>query len=358
MSIIQVLPTNRENNDDQYLKLISSAFEQTKPSTIYAAVAYATVNGVKVLEETLSGFKEWKQVRKKWLVGVDYCRSDPLALEHLASLRQSQVRVFDGSFVSTRKSCVPRVSFHPKMYMFKRKQTCSVVVGSGNLSYTGLCAGVEAGVRTNALKQTAVKELAYWFNREWRQSSILSDVIDAYSLEYEDKDNRTLPVPNEDDIVPKSSSGRGHLDAVQLRRLRVCQNLWIQAGNLHSNRGPNRPGNQLMMKRNSRVFFGFPARDLPEDSHLGYIEIDYTDGTKPDCSLRYSNNSMDVLTLPVPEECGLDTYNQRTLCFTRTGLRKFKISVGDKQKQKTWKQKSKSVKCEFKMSSGREWGVF
>ena len=357
--MIQLLPTNRKNEDDPYVNLISNAFKEIRPSTMYAAVAYATLGGVAELEKSLKEFKEWGHVRKKWLVGIDYCRTDPLALKHLTKLSRSEVRVFDGSFVSTRKSCVPRVSFHPKMYIFKRKDDCSVVVGSGNLSQTGLCAGVEAGIRASALKPTNTKELARWFNREWSQSSLLCDIIDAYSLKYEDRDNKTHPLPNEDDVVPDSATKRGIINPDQLIKLRVCQNLWIDAGNLHDNLGQGRPGNQLMMSRNTRVFFGFLAHDIPRDSLLGHVEIDYQHGSKTRCSLRFSNNSMDVLTLPTAEECGWETFDQKTLWFTRVGVGKFQIAIGNKQQKNKWRKESKAIECYFKMrKSDREWGVF
>lgn len=159
-------------------------------------------------------------------------------------------------------------------------------------------------------------------------------------------------------MVPESAEKRGQITPKQLRKLRVCQQLWVEAGNLHENRGVDNPGNQLMLKRNTRVFFGFPAQDLPKDSKIGSIEVEFNGQTRHDCSLRFSNNHMDVLTLPIPGTEGPTKYDQETLCFTRMGLRKFRLELGKKPRVLQWKRKSQAIEGLFKMKSGRQWGVY
>ena len=347
-----------EPDDGSYLELISEAYSHVRPTTMTAAVAYATHSGVAELLGRFAALDEWDRVSKRWLVGIDFCRSDPIALRGLDNLPRSDVRIYDGRFVVGRDRCIPRVSFHPKLYAFRRGNREAIVAGSGNLSRTGLRIGVEAGLSVYDIAGRDSRTLRDWFNRRWGLASPLDDVAAEYGVRFQSQENRLHPTPTEDDVAPESAGTRGQLKPDQLRKLKVCRNLWIQAGNLHLNRGPDRPGNQLMLKRNTRVYFGFPARDLDRDTTVGHVEIEYGGNVRYDCSLRFSNNSMDVLTLPVPGVEGPAAYDQRVICFEQIGVRQFRLVMGTQRDIARWKRKSNAINGFFRMSSGREWGVF
>lgn len=345
-------------SDGRYLELIVRAYAHVQPTVMMAAVAYATHSGVAELLGRLETRDDWQKVSKRWLVGIDFCRSDPVALEGLNSLARSSVRIHDGQFVVGREHCAPRVSFHPKFYAFRRGPRKAVVVGSGNLSRTGLRVGVEAGVSIFDPPAKHAGTLQSWFNRNWQLATPLADIAAEYDDRFQALENRTDPSPTEDDAAPESAGRRGQLSPAQLRKLSVCRNLWIQAGNLHRNRGPGRAGNQLMLKRNTRVYFGFPARDLDPDTAVGHVAIEYDGNTRDDCSLRFSNNSMDVLTLPVPGTEGPAAYDQKAIHFERIGVRQFRLVLGLPKDVTRWKKQSEAIGGHFRMSSGREWGVF
>ena len=347
-----------EPGDGSYLELIAQAYLHIRPTAMMAAVAYATHSGVAELLGRLAAMDGWDQVSKRWLVGIDFCRSDPTALEGLDGQRRSNVRIYDGLFVVGRDRCIPRVSFHPKLYAFRHRRKEAVVAGSGNLSRTGLCVGVEAGLSVCEFPGKDSRFLHGWFNRQWGLATPLADIAVEYSDRFQSLENRTHPAPTEDDAAPESAGARGQLTPGQLRKLKVCRHLWIQAGNLHFNRGPGRPGNQLMLKRNTRVFFGFPARDLGPDTALGHVAIEFAGNVRHDCSLRFSNNSMDVLTLPVPGADGPAAYSRETICFERIGVRRFRLVLGAPRDLTRWKRRSEGIDGYFRMSRGREWGVF
>ena len=348
-----------DTNDGSYVDGIAAAYAKIRPTQMMAAVAYATHSGVAELLDRLDGAASWKSVRKRWLIGIDFCRSDPVALAELNSLPKSDLRIHDGTFVAGRNGCCPRASFHPKLYTFQRNTDKAVVVGSGNLSRTGLCLGVEAGAVLADPSTSAFRQVRAWFDAHWQQATPLGEIAADYEARYRAADNRKHPTPTDDDAAPSSVGTGRQLTPIQLRKLNVCKNLWIDAGNLHLNRGPGRPGNQLMLKRNSRVFFGFPARDLNRDTSLGDVAIDYGGTVRSDCSLRFSNNAMDVLTLPLPGSHGPAKYDQETLLFEQIGLRRFRLTVGRRREVASWRHRSKAVDGHFRMSSGgREWGVF
>lgn len=348
----QLLGTSAD--DGQYLELIRSAYKRTKPDRICVAVAYATHSGVADLDDALSNLSRWEKANKQWLVGIDHCRSDPLALSHLNDLPRSKLRIFDGEFVANRNGCVPRHSFHPKAYLLFGSSKSAAVVGSGNLSRTGLQHGVEAAASVR--NSNAIDRVKSWFRSQWRTATPFEDVESPYRRRYELTDNRRHPQASEDDVAPESASQTAQLKPHELRKLRVCRHLWIEAGNVTRNRGPNVPGNQLMMKRNARVFFGFAARDLPTDTSIGTVAIELDGEWWHDRPLRFSNNSMDVLTLPVPEQG--ESYDQQTLHFEQVGVRAFKLTIGNKADSRRWRRRSQSVEGNLRMKSGRLWGVY
>ena len=356
MQVEQLLAT--EPTDRRYADMIGDAFASAAPNRLRAAIAYATQSGVAEICAVLGDVAGWRDARKQWLVGIDFCRSDPQALAHLAELAHSTVRVHDGAFVSGRSGCAPRVSYHPKMYVFSGPDDCATVVGSGNLSQTGLRLGVEAGVSISSNNIADFDPLLRWYKKMWRGATPLGDIEAAYARQYAAHENRRQPAPVEDDAAPASAGRRGQLTPAQLRQLRVCEHLWIEAGNLHENRGPDRPGNQLMLKRNTRVFFGFQAEELEPDTLVGSVTIGHEGHERRDCSLRFSNNSMDVLTLPIPGDEGPEAYDQEVLLFCRSGVRRFDLELGSRANAVSWRKQSERIDGAFQMTSGRRWGIF
>ena len=345
--------------DDQYLEMIRAAVETTQPNRLFAAVAYATHTGVAELDHELGELEPWRTATKRWLVGIDYCRSDPVALKHLNDSPRSRVRIFDGRVVSSRAGCVPRNSYHPKAYLLQGPEQSAVVVGSGNLSRTGLRVGVEAAAEISSPENEPFADMLAWYRHNWRDATPFGEIEEQYGKQHASAQNRRNPVVSDDDSLPESVFARtGQLRPNELRKIRVCRHLWIQAGNLHRNLGQGRPGNQLMMKRNSRVFFGFAALDLQPNTYIGDVAIRFGEHLRPVCQMRFSDNSMDVLTLPVPGEEGPEAYDQRALHFTRVGVREFNLSIGAPVEARKWKRRSATIDGSYKMKSGRQWGVY
>src|SRR4051794_39258093 len=97
------------------------------------AVAYATSTGVDALErcfgETTVRAAAWQRLEKRWLVGSDWFRTEPEALDRLSSLPNSQVHIFDGDAVVARPGSCPRIPCHPKTFIFAGPSVTAVVHG-------------------------------------------------------------------------------------------------------------------------------------------------------------------------------------------------------------------------------------
>jgi len=346
------------------LDALHTALSRGGVDQIDVAGAYATFGGVQPLIECMSDAigDAWPGVRKRWLIAFDYLRSEPIALKRLHALPGSRVRIHDGAGILARQ-CVPKIPFHPKTFIMRGPTRCVVMAGSGNLSRSGLTRGHEVGILADvsippqvgdAPTHTRCEAVSDWFQGMWNDATRLNDVYDRYERLYDASSNLENPTPTEDDTAPEPT--RGALTMEELRRIRACRHLWIETGNITRNRGRNLPGNQLMMKRMSRVFFGVPAADVPIDTLLANPVLSYN-GQSPTCSLTYSNNRMDKLTLPIPGG-GIPVWDQSTILFVKKPTGAWDISVGSERDVRGWRRSSQALDTEFRMAQGRSWGVF
>jgi HKD family nuclease len=347
------------------LDALKSLLARSSPTRIDIAVAYITSGGAEALIREL--VKAAPGVGTRWLTSFDYWRTEPVALEAIRDLANAKVRIHDSS-VLDRERCMPVRPFHPKTFIFTGVDGDFVLAGSGNLSKSGLKRGHEAGIVVGAAKPPAKNAAAAavaqsidgfraWFDVLWNDADPLSPaLLRRYAASYESQPNLSHPTPTDDDTAPERTKS-GQISAANLRKLRACRNLWIEAGQLGENLGKNKPGNQLMMKRLTRVFFGIEARDVPRDTALGQVELNYH-GSLGGGSLTFSNNGMDKITLPAPGHAGPPKYDGEDLLFRRVAPGVFELSLGTKRQKGDWLRRSRRIDAAFKLQGGRQWGVF
>ena len=331
------------------------------------AAAYVTSSGVQDLLQRMDGIlaDRWKGVKKRWITSFDYCRTQPVALSTLLSLPTSSVHIYDAQYCLAHAG-TPKTPFHPKAFLFRGKDYDFVLAGSGNLSRSGLSRGVEVGLtltvrRSRPIEPTsaaAVKSLRRWYSTVWRDTPSLDPVLlERYTELFDSAANLAHPTATEDDLAGEDVT-RGALDGSELRKLRVCSHLWIEAGRITKNRGRNLPGNQLMMKRLSRVFFGYSPEAVPTNTTLGSVNIRFGEGEVCPYTLSYSDNKMDKLNLPMPGTIGPAAYDEQDLLFSQVSTGVFSLAIGKKGDKSKWLRQSKAIDADYKMASGRKWGVF
>ena len=349
-------------------EVIDTVLQTPDIERIDVAAAYITSSGVDVLLRTMNNRSCAQNTRvvKRWITSFDYCRTDPAALEALLAMPSSSVRIHDAQICLTNRG-VPKVPFHPKAFLFRSRQYDHVLAGSGNISRSGLSRGFEAGlvIGIDRLSHSidpsalgAIGGLQRYFVSTWKAATPLQPALLArYKILYDSADHLRNAVPTEDDIATTDSS-RGSLSSEDLKKLRACRHFWINAGNITKNRGPHLPGNQLMMKRLSRVFFGFESTAVPENTHIGHVSISFNKQPGEEYSLTYSDNKMDKLVLPIPGSGAPASYDNRYLLFERIRPRRFRLVLGSSSDGSGWLKNSRLIAGSFKMSSGRDWGVF
>lgn len=338
-----------------------------------AAVAYVTNPGVNALLDTIAGSgatREWGRMEKRLLVGIDWLRSEPTAIERLAGIAGAQVRIHDGARVSSRKGCVPHVSWHPKTFVVTGPRVRAALHGSANLSGNGLINGHEVGsmiqttARTGLGAQfwTAVDDLSRWFDGAWLAATPWSTISTEYHARYAAEYRRT-PMP-----IDQGADDSGHvgtrraMSVEQLVALASGQVLWIETGNVSKNRGPSRPGNQIMMKALTRVFFGELSGEVSVNTTFRPVAfVHASTGELHTGTLRYGDNGMDILTVPVPGAPWPHSYDNVTLQFAKRPAGAdllFEMKALTPTQARDVQRRSADGGTSWAMQSGgRKWGV-
>ncbi|MBC7241126.1 MAG: NgoFVII family restriction endonuclease [Anaerolineae bacterium] len=128
--------------DNVQCKTISTLIPAIESATdIRIAVAFVSNDGVSlimpVIERQLAAGSN-----VEFLVGMDPRATDPVAIRELYSLSQKNQRATLLCFVPRSTS----ILYHPKMYLMRNEQVTTAIIGSSNLTHSGLTSNIEANV--------------------------------------------------------------------------------------------------------------------------------------------------------------------------------------------------------------------
>lgn len=349
------------------------------------AVAYASDEGVRLLDDKLSS-GTWAASRKRFLVSMDFGFTQPSALVRLSQLGNADVRIPNGRAVLASPTLRPPSAFHAKTFAFRTNEWFNIanewqnirllglkalIVGSANLTASALSTGAEVVTKQVWTGLAATEEwhhlklaepLLDWFDDTWENADPLPDVLQEYQSRYRSQPGPPQP---QEETTPATRSYLASLDEHVISgtlpvQLAAAKSLWVDGSSIIHNR-QSRPGNQLNTPRGTRVFFGFGSENVPRDTTLGYVNIRVGNYPYVERSVRFANNSMDIIGLPIPEQNGLESYEGSFLVFSRdmlssTGRSQFTLTVTDAEGLAGLK-KAASNSVELSMHSGRRYGL-
>ena len=354
-----------------YRSCIAEGIERLAAATadfvnIRVAMAYASGSGCRDLCQHLeSSMPRWARARKQWLLSIDFGRTEPDAIALLGDLRNSEVRLANGRALLGRK-LVPECCFHPKTYVFESKDSASfgLLVGSANLTLSGLHTGSEhASAHLWLPELTAeenaelvrVKDRLRWWDGAWAAATRTDG---AFIREYVKLRSNVLSEDDAESVRPVASRGGREIDVHPGLAWANARCLWVETHQLYKNLGKNRPGNQLDLKRGTRVYFGFSAEVVPPKSIFGNLSLQFVGHPKVERSARFGNNSMDKINLPIPGQEGPSSYDNSVILFERTGPRRFRMRLGNRSERRAWRVRSEEQGLVFEMAGGRAFGFF
>lgn len=335
-------------------------------SRMQVAVAYATVSGCRELTNAFGNIAAWEHAEKQWLISVDFGITEPDALKFLANLPLSTVRVPDGAELLKRK-LKPRQSFHAKTYMFdsEEHQGLGIFAGSANLTFSGLHLNAEHGISTlwkspvkAAEKQSlkTIREALGWWADNWEKATpVDSGFLKAYARVWRPR----APAEDATDLVTRFADvQKTEVDTQYGLAWATARYFWIDTYELYKNRGAHNPGNQLDCARGTRTYFGFSPARVPKNTVIGEVLIQYENKPAKPRSVRFANNQMDKVNLPIPGQDGPSSYDQACILFERIGDQHFRIKLAKGSDHSRWIRKSKEQELYYQFTGGRKYGFF
>jgi hypothetical protein len=238
-------------------------------------------------------------------------------------------------------------------------EATGILVGSANLTCSGLCFGHEHALVIHLVGGSIADSLTAGIDE-------LSAVVESAACidnEFIDRYEAIgpaapkLPEDFEDKRAEKILQDQSVIPSEEAVALASSNNLWVEIDYVVKNRGRNEEGNQIDLKRGTRVFFGFGDGPLSRNSPIGTVRIRYNTHSASR-NLRFGNNQMDKLDLPIPGQEGPDTYQDQTLLFRRESDGAFRMVLGTPEQISDWKARSRAMETSFEMRSGRAYGVF
>jgi HKD family nuclease len=347
-----------------------SAFGEIARSTnwslLVVSVAYATRTGARQLVAELSTqWDGWELARKVFAVGLDFGLTEPEALDYLSRLPNAECRVYRAETALAAR-LRPAHLYHPKVYAFadaphfRRASVLGGVVGSGNLTGAGLRDNFECYMQF--VVSTAAAQ-----GRAWQEQLIFleealetEDPLTADLLaRYRRLRPRTTWRPPATELLEAPDTSRGPLDDATMRALRTARCFWTQTLNIVPNLGRRRPGNQIDLKKGARAFFNsrVPMR-RPLKTRLGTVPTVAANGAPPEiCSMRYGDNGMDKVNLPIPGGQNPARYDHTHLLWERRPGGIFRLRVN--ARGRAWREASRRERTIFSYAGGqRDWGFF
>lgn len=298
-----------------------------------AAVAYASAGGVRLLCDRLRQQPSWATSSKRFLVSMDFGTTQPAAFEMLAREPNLEVRVPNASDVLAQARLMPPTTFHAKGYLFDSEiagGSTSLIVGSANLTVSALATGSELMAshiwtgRLSASEYGLLREadrFRSWFEDAWALAEPAAPLLAQYAALRRrwrigpPPEDRTRTVQRYD-ADPDATEVAGTV-AVQLT---TAKSIWFRTDTLYVNLQSRGVGNQLDTPRGTRVFFGFPPAQVPKNHVFGPVEIQIPGHAAVERSVRFGNNMMDKVNLPVPGVNGPANYDNSVLIFDRAGI--------------------------------------
>lgn len=326
---------NRQSTIDHWKEILTG---NNLPA--FCAFAYVTDSGAAQVNTYLRELLEDTR-NCRWVFGFDYGRSHPTAIRRLANIGNGDIRIYDGEYVLQSHSFTPRTSYHLKtaLTQLENGYPCKQIIGSGNLSASGLSSGIEAGgiIDYSYVNQEHGDNVVSTLEEIWENSTPLEKVIDEYERLHA---LATLPK-----VSVIDAGEDAHIDYL----------FWIDVGYVTKNRGSNKPGNQFDLPRGSHTHLGLQETLHPElNSILGGLRIRTPTGDVVERKLRYGNNAMEKLTLPIPENYGYQCYDGKILTFSLDGN---EVRLDAYEHDDFFRIYSSNINSINEMQSGRRYGT-
>ncbi len=136
--------------------------ELSKANTTQIAVAFLKYSGIKVIEDSLRQSLD-NGGSIELIVGLDFRTTDPRSIHYFINLKKeySKVKFYCFGDKGENKTAI---FFHPKIYLFEKRQEMTGIVGSTNLTKGGLISNFEVNTIFKETKPLYFSQLQAIYN--------------------------------------------------------------------------------------------------------------------------------------------------------------------------------------------------
>lgn len=176
----QNIPANAEdipkfitNNPSRGEKVITSIREEMRSCESFMfSVAFITYDGINALLQEFRYLRD-HNIRGRILTSQYQNFTEPRALETILSLGNIELKIVTSEYVK----------MHTKCYIFSKKGTYDIIIGSSNLTNNALCSNGEWNVRFNSLSTgELVKDIIDEFEKDY---ACATPITPSWIREYE-----------------------------------------------------------------------------------------------------------------------------------------------------------------------------
>ena len=172
----------------RFVEIVSDYLKAESPKLLLAGFAYATTKGADTLVRALDS-GPWKQIEKRFVIGVHQGITEPKALRFLSSQSNLDVRAYVPGGKLTHVSLFATPLFHPKAMLFRAGKGPIgelLVVSSANLTGNAIGANpknFECGLVISSNPDGPIaKQFSDWWKKIWNKSQQVDPkFIDRYS---------------------------------------------------------------------------------------------------------------------------------------------------------------------------------
>lgn len=325
------------------------------PIDIRVASAYVTLGGANILLSAVAnvvGSAAFAAMPKTLVTSLDFGLTEPQALQHWSALTNSTVLV-SGAQMLTQGSLMPQRAFHPKLYVFgSDTQTCSMLVGSANLTSRGFSVNTEAAWVQQGIPRAAAD--AAFDKARFETTTLTDELLAAYAAL---RQAHPPPPEIEQEAQPVAAPAAVAGAELTLFGLAIANgeidpadfsSMWIQGEKLQGG-----SGNQLELPRGGHRFFGFDfdQYDYPKKITIGEPVLRSGGQTWNDRLLTWhGDNRMERMNLPTAVQGGF-AYADTAVMFRRLTDGSFELIVTpwDSDLARSWRQASAQRQTLFRL---------
>jgi HKD family nuclease len=183
-------PSFITNSKPTHKETLLKLFEQAEE--VIFAVGFLRKSGIDNISESLKALCADKQKKASFYIGTGFGETDPVALRSLHNI--IKVKRHNKLVLCTPSAGI----FHPKIYLFRKSNNVTIVLGSANLTENGWAVNDEVSIMTTTtIESTYYKQILDYFEKLDKKYFVedILDLIENYKKQLNEYKGKNPCIP-------------------------------------------------------------------------------------------------------------------------------------------------------------------